>query len=126
MILSRYDLNAALASEGLLPITFRISMEYGEVEIAISPTINYVDLFGHVVNYCAKMNSMSLSYGVVIGESLYKITATKAFLNGFKIEEIPMYSRRVHTSVHSVYVVFPNVDSGRLSEFGYKFDKSLQ
>jgi len=59
---------------------------------------------------------MALSYGVVIGESLYKIIATKSFSNGFKIEEIPIYSRRVHTSVHSVYAVFANVDSGRLSD----------
>jgi len=62
------------------------------------------------------MNCMALSYGVVIGESLYKIIATKSFSNGFKIEEIPIYSRRVHTSVHSVYAVFANVDSGRLSD----------
>ncbi len=45
-------------------------MEYGEVEIAISSTVNYVDLFGHVVNYCSKLNGVTSSDDVLLGITL--------------------------------------------------------
>ena len=54
MIKSNKPLNQELAEEDLPPINFRISMNYGLVEVALGSNNKEVDLFGSVVNECAK------------------------------------------------------------------------
>jgi CheY-like chemotaxis protein len=55
-------------SEGLPPISYRISADYGVVQVA-----NTNDLFGSTVNICAKINRMARPDGMVIGADLYRI-----------------------------------------------------
>lgn len=59
MIRSQFSLNSELVQEGLPSISYRISMEYGMVEVALGVNNKEVDLFGTVVNECAKINSFS-------------------------------------------------------------------
>jgi two-component system, OmpR family, response regulator ChvI len=66
-------INSLLKSEGLPPVNYRISADYGEVEIAQSITSKSDDLFGAAMNLCAKINSKASKNGLVIGSRLYKV-----------------------------------------------------
>src|SRR5204863_6858896 len=66
-------INAKLREEGLPHLLYRISADYGRVEIAKSITSHTDDLFGSTVNLCAKINSMAKPSGMVIGGDLYHI-----------------------------------------------------
>jgi two-component system response regulator ChvI len=70
-------LNAKLQKEDELPnLSYRISADYGRVEVATSLTSASEDLFGPTVNLCAKINSKAEPNGMVIGNNLYQVTKT--------------------------------------------------
>lgn len=74
-IISAHSLiNARLLEERLPPLNYRISADYGTVEIAQSQSSKVDDLFGSTMNVCAKINSKASKNGMVIGEQLYLIT----------------------------------------------------
>ncbi len=66
-------LNAKMLGEGLPPIQYRISADYGEVSIARSSSSQTQDLFGSAMNICAKINSKARPNGLVIGQNLFDI-----------------------------------------------------
>jgi class 3 adenylate cyclase len=65
------SINAKMNKELLPSIKYRISIDYGKVEIAKSITSTTCDLFGPTVNICAKINSKAQSNGIVIGSDFY-------------------------------------------------------
>src|ERR687887_1173371 len=73
MIAASDIINAKLKEEGgLPPLYYRISADYGRVEVARSITSPSTDdLFGSTMNICAKINSMAPPNGMVIGSDLY-------------------------------------------------------
>jgi two-component system, OmpR family, response regulator ChvI len=67
--------NAKLQREDGLPnLSYRISADYGRVEIAKSLTSTSEDLFGPVISICAKINSIARRNEMVIGNNLYQVT----------------------------------------------------
>lgn len=66
-------INTKLTEEALAAVTYRISADYGKVEVAKSTTSQQEDLFGPTMNRCAKINSKAPSNGMVIGGDLYII-----------------------------------------------------
>ncbi len=67
MILAHCIINAKLDAQNLLPVSYRISADYGRVEVATSTSSGAKDLFGSPMNICAKINSMAEPNGIVIG-----------------------------------------------------------
>jgi two-component system, OmpR family, response regulator ChvI len=59
MILARDIINAKLHSVNLPSVSYRISADYGRVEVATSTSSKSEDLFGSTMNMCAKINSMA-------------------------------------------------------------------
>ncbi len=59
--------------EGLPSLNYRISADYGQVEMAKSGTSQSFDLLGSTVNLCSKINSHAQPGGMVIGGDLYRI-----------------------------------------------------
>jgi two-component system response regulator ChvI len=92
MILARDTINAKLHLEGNLPpISYRISADYGKVEVATSTSSRGgEDLFGSTMNICAKINSMAEANGIVIGGDLYRIVKSFSFVNnnGYEFREL--------------------------------------
>jgi CheY-like chemotaxis protein len=88
MVSSNETLNCKMVAEGLPLIDYRISMDYGEVEIAISPKSNDVDLFGSVVNQCAKMNGAISHTGIVIGKKLHEIANRCYFAKSYIMDRL--------------------------------------
>ena len=81
MILARDVINAKLHSENLPSVSYRISADYGRVEVATSTSSKGEDLFGSTMNRCAKINSMAEPNGIVIGGDLYRIINSFTFVN---------------------------------------------
>jgi two-component system response regulator ChvI len=73
MIAAGYTMNTKLHEENLPSIRYRISADYGRVEVARSATSQRDDLFGSTINTCERINLMAQPNGIVIGEGLYQI-----------------------------------------------------
>lgn len=66
-------INSKLNDEGVPSLEYRISADYGRVDVAKSLTSTSEDLFGPTVNICSKINSMASPNSMVMGGDLYKI-----------------------------------------------------
>ncbi len=92
MILARNIINAKLHSENLPSVSYRISADYGRVELATSTSSKGEDLFGSTMNVCAKINSMAEPNGIVIGGELYQIVKSFSFIDKYQFRELQGYS----------------------------------
>ena len=110
MIKSNKPLNQELAAEDLPPVNYRISMDYGLVEVALGSNNKEVDLFGSVVNECAKINSLSKSNGLVIGKNLHTLLINSTFGKEFEISEIELSLDGNSKNINSCYIIIDNRD----------------
>jgi two-component system, OmpR family, response regulator ChvI len=90
MVLARDIINAKLDAQSLPPVSYRISADYGRVEVATSTSSRTEDLFGSPMNICAKINSMAEPNGIVVGGDLYQIVKSFSFFNnnGYGFSEL--------------------------------------
>jgi len=72
-------INIRLEAEALPPVSYRISADYGRIEVATTVTSGAEDLFGPTVNMCAKINSQAEPNGIVIGGDLHEIMKRFSF-----------------------------------------------
>jgi two-component system response regulator ChvI len=91
MIESLPTINSELVKNGLPPINFRISADYGKVEVAKSVTSQSDDFFGSTVDLCAKINSKAFPNGMVVGDDLYQIVK-KSNSDEFDFQELTRFS----------------------------------
>jgi two-component system, OmpR family, response regulator ChvI len=92
MILAHDIINRKLHSENLPSVSYRISADYGRVEVATSTSSKGEDLFGSTMNICAKINSMAEPNGIVIGGDLYRIVKSFSFIDKYQFRELRGYS----------------------------------
>jgi CheY-like chemotaxis protein len=95
MIEAHDVINQKLVEEELPSLSYRISADYGRVEVARSATSQNDDLFGPIMNMCSKINSQALPNGVAIGEGLYQLIQSFSLLtsleeNHYHFEKIVM------------------------------------
>jgi CheY-like chemotaxis protein len=88
MVKANMMLNSKLSENGLPSISYKISLNYGKVELAISSNSNTVDLFGPAVNICSKINNLSLPYQIVIYKALYDIIEKLSFFKDYVFENL--------------------------------------
>jgi len=62
-----------LEEEGLPPLSYRISADFGKVVIMKSNNSSSIDLIGPPVNMCSKINHKASNNGMVIGGDLYEV-----------------------------------------------------
>ena len=76
----RYKVNNELARQHLPPFSYRISMDYGVLDLALVGEYSQIDLFGSTLNICSKINSsLSIPNTIIIGENFYRVL--KSFSN---------------------------------------------
>jgi class 3 adenylate cyclase len=107
MMAAHEHINTKLKTHDLPPLNYRISSDYGTVTIARSATSQTIDLFGSVVNHCAKINCKAASNGMAIGDDLYQLIRSlhdKAFDDYYVFERIGKYpiGTRDHYMIYSV------------------------
>ena len=74
MMVANKVINMKLKEEELPSLQYKISADYGRVEVARSlSSPDTDDLFGSTMNICAKINSMASPNGMVIGSDLYYV-----------------------------------------------------
>jgi two-component system, OmpR family, response regulator ChvI len=98
--------NTKLQKEDGLPnLSYRISADYGRVEVATSLTSESEDLFGPTVNLCAKINSKAEPNEMVIGDNLYQVTKNLCDddYNFRKRDEYPINDNSINQ--YSVYSI---------------------
>ncbi len=96
-------INATLQKEGLPPVFYRISADYGRMEIAQSISSKEDDLFGSTMILCVKINRMARKNGIVIGGDLYRIAKSLNLeKHDWEFSEIGDY----HTGLKFPYPVY--------------------
>jgi hypothetical protein len=112
----RYKINDDLTRKHLPPFNFRMSLDYGILDLALVTDYSQTDLFGSTLNLCSKVNSSFLSFpnDIIIGERLYKVLKSSNIVNhyyfinkgGYKIIETnryPIYNiRRTNNHIMSI------------------------
>jgi two-component system response regulator ChvI len=83
MVQANSRLNYNLNENGLPPISYKISANYGRVELATSSNSNGVDLFGPTVNICSKINHLALPNQMVIYKDLYDVVKDTFFFKNY-------------------------------------------
>ena len=73
MISAHKVINAKLSEEKIPLVDYRISADYGRVEIAKSSSSMSEDLFGTTINICSKINTKASQNGLIIGGDLYRV-----------------------------------------------------
>ena len=98
------NINKMLQEEKLPSIDYRISADYGRVEIAKSGNLDIDDLFGSTVNFCSKINLRASRNGIVIGSDLYRIIRSITQLEkSFRFEELDGYYSGVGRYSYPIY-----------------------
>ena len=111
MLSARDIINAKLHSESLPSVSYRISADYGRVEIAKSTSSRTEDLFGSPMNICAKINSMAEPNGIVIGGDLYQMIESFSFIPAHEFKELEGGYSIAFDNKYPVYTVALSKDN---------------
>ena len=77
---TRYAVNQELSKRNLPPFNYKISMDYGILDLALVGDYSQIDFFGSTINLCSKINtSLSMANQIIIGDNFYRII--KSFSN---------------------------------------------
>ena len=71
----RHSINQELSKQQLPPFNYRISIDYGVLDLALVGDYSQIDLFGTTINLCSKINtsSSSIPNEIIIGDNFYRI-----------------------------------------------------
>jgi two-component system response regulator ChvI len=112
MLAASAVINTKLTEQKLSVVTYRISADYGKVEVARSTTSQHEDLFGPTMNLCAKINSKAPPNGMVIGGDLYIVlksfsssSSSSYRHNEYRFKEVKGHSISGLTHQYPVYSV---------------------
>jgi CheY-like chemotaxis protein len=112
MVSSRDNINAKLHNELLPDISYRISADYGKLEIAMSGEISSsYDLFGPTINFCAKINKKAPPNGIAIGADLWRIVNSfPGFRKRYHFRELKELSWKENKYSYPVYMLRPSTE----------------
>jgi two-component system, OmpR family, response regulator ChvI len=107
LISSRSFINTNLQKEMLPGISYRISADYGRLEVAMSgETSASYDLFGPTLNFCSKMNKTAPANGIVIGSDLWRIIKSfPSLADHYYFEEIKKMDWKTIRYSYPVYLL---------------------
>ena len=102
----RSIVNQELSKEHLPPFNYRISMDYGVVDLALAGDYSQIDLFGSTINLCSKINSsLSIPNDITIGDNFYRILKSfSAIVNNYNFINNGEY-RITESNRYSTYIV---------------------
>ena len=125
----RFSINQELSKQYLPPFNYKISIDYGVLDLALVGDYSQIDLFGSTVNLCSKINSSSSlapQNEIIIGNNLYRILKsfsnivnTYNFINNgeYKISEISSYPTYNIKRKNTISVGSTNINEKQQSPF---------
>lgn len=103
----RPTVNSLYRNEGIQPISYRISADYGRLELAESRYSRDRDFFGPTMNLCAKINNKASPNSMVIGGDLHQVIKNlHYFEREFQFQEISEFSIGLKQR-YPIYLVVP-------------------
>jgi CheY-like chemotaxis protein len=116
----RTTLNSLYRNERIRPISYRISADYGRLELAESRFSKDRDFFGPTMNLCAKINNKASPNSMVIGGDLHQvIKKLHSFEREFQFHEISEFSIGLKQR-YPIYLVVPVNSTKNLPELTEK------
>lgn len=109
MVSSRNAINDKLYRDIPGTISYRISADYGKLEVAMSGEINRsYDLFGPTLNFCTKINKRAPPNGIAIGADLWRIVNSFPTLaKRFHFQEVKELTWKENRYSYPVYLLGP-------------------
>jgi len=104
-------MNVQLHREQLPSISYRLSADYGRLELAKSSTSESDDFFGSTINICSKINYRASPNGMVLGGDLYTILRSLGFIENFRMQVIGEYAGGSSRYSYPIYSVTPRARS---------------
>ena len=117
MIEENEKLNQYYKNRGLSSINYRVSANYGRVELAMSLNSNSVDIFGSPVNMCSKINPSACLNQMIIHNDLHEVLKKTEFYNQYAFRNVSNHQLYGDTN----YIIF-SVDC-RESKINNRFNK---
>ncbi len=118
MMAAHRSINSKMQSERLPSVNYRISADYGEMQLAKSSSTQSQDLFGTAINVCTKINSKAPANKMVIGDDLYHIVK---YLDDYNFTPIGEFSTRLNQdSDYSIHLVGSKQQENILNPFKRK------
>ena len=112
----RSTINSLYKKEGIQPIGYRISADYGRLELAESKFSRDQDFFGPTMNLCAKINNKAPPNSMVIGGDLHQVVKKLHSLEKqFQFQEISEFSIGLKQR-YPIHLVLP-MDLDRRSKY---------
>jgi CheY-like chemotaxis protein/class 3 adenylate cyclase len=107
LISSRDEINDKLHRAILITISYRISADYGKLEVAQSGQVNSsYDLFGPTLNFCNKINKKAPPNGIAIGADLWRIVNSfPTIAKRYYFEEVKELTWKENRYSYPVYLV---------------------
>jgi CheY-like chemotaxis protein/class 3 adenylate cyclase len=110
MVSSRNEINEKLHRDIPATISYRISADYGKLEVARSGELNgSYDLFGPTLNFCNKINKKAPSNGIAVGADLWRIVNSFPKLaKRYCFEEVKELTWKENRYSYPVYLLKPD------------------
>lgn len=117
-------MNLELQREQLPSIGYRLSADYGRLEVARCSTSESDDLFGSTINICSKINRRAAANGMVIGGDLYTVLRSLGVTENFRMQVIGEYAGGLSRYSYPIYSVTPRTRSilglkGKPSDYSF-------
>ncbi len=109
MVSSRDAINDKLHEQVLVTVSYRISADYGKLEVASSGEISSsYDLFGPTLNFCTKINKKAPPNGIAVGADLWRIVNSFPNLaKRFDFQEVKELTWKENRYSYPVYLLEP-------------------
>lgn len=117
MIEEKEKLDQYYKNSGLSSINYRVSANYGRVELAMSLYSNSGDIFGSPVNICSKINPLACPNQMIIHYDLHEVLKKTEFYNQYAFRNVSNHQLYGDTN----YIIF-YVDR-RESNINNRFNK---
>jgi two-component system, OmpR family, response regulator ChvI len=118
MMAAHRSINSKMQFERLPYINYRISADYGEMQLAKSSSSHSEDLLGTAINVCTKINSKAPANKMVIGDDLYHIVK---YLDDYNFTSVGAFSTRLkHNNNYRIYLVGSKHQENILNPFKRK------
>ena len=88
----RFAINSMLTEQRLPTITYRVSVDFGKVEITRFDGSDSEDIFGSTINLCSKINVYAQPNSIVAGNDLYRVIRSfKELDDAYAFHEMDSY-----------------------------------
>jgi CheY-like chemotaxis protein/class 3 adenylate cyclase len=102
----RHSINQELSKQQLPPFNYRISIDYGVLDLALVGDFSQIDLFGTTINLCSKINtSSSIPNELIIGDNFNRILKSfSGMLNNYDFINHINY-QITENNIYSIYKI---------------------